>query len=157
MPAWDVLRLLDPNHRPLMQQPSLSWNKKKLNTKKSRWRNNIEIDLKRVIKSSEYLDLVSKFEFYADQTNNRWAFLARAWWILLSSDVDDVVEKKITSSEYHDLVTKFGIMETKPRTRWTEISINIFKNLRNLATSNSDEYFDHYTGNYGCDTKCELF
>ena len=52
--------------------------KKNLNTKKSLWRNNIKIDLKRVIKSSEYLDLVSKFEFYADQTNNRWAFLARA-------------------------------------------------------------------------------
>ena len=101
--------------------------KKNLNTKKSLWRNNIKIDLKRVIKSSEYLDLVSKFEFYADQTNNRWAFLARAWWILLLSDVDDVVEKKITSSEYHDLVTKFEIMETKPRTRWTEISKKIFK------------------------------
>ena len=50
----------------------------KIEHKKKVDRNNVKIELKRVIKSSEYLDLVSKFEFYADQTNNRWAFLARA-------------------------------------------------------------------------------
>ena len=30
------------------------------------------------------------------------------------------------------------------------------KIARNPAASNLDEHFDHYTGNYGCDTKCEL-
>ena len=77
-----------------MQQPSLSWNREKIGTQKNEEkRNNTKIDLKRVIKSSEYLDLVSKFEFYADQTNNRWAFFSPG--MLNSSferDVDQIAD-----------------------------------------------------------------